>query len=563
MTNGVVHIVGAGPGDPGLLTLRAAECLREADAVVFDRLVDRRVLALCREDAEFVDVGKHPEHHAVPQGEINRILVRLAREGKSVVRVKGGDPFVFGRGGEECACLRGQGIRYEVVPGVTSAVAVPAYAGIPVTHRDYASSFHVFTGHMRAERRNAAASSSAESSEAAHLDFDAIARLEGTLVFLMGVKNLASICAGLMRSGMDANRSAAVIENGTTASQRVVNGTVGTLAALAHAHDIASPSVTIIGEVAALSERLSWFGVQEGILEDLIPARVDTCESPCDPMHAGIRQSFIPSDSASTKRLSGRTVVLTRPADQAAPMRQALEALGARVILLPLIRTIDVADSSALAEALSRLEKYKWLVFTSTNGVEAFFRHFRAAGRDVRALSGIRIAVIGPVTRDALVSRNLLPEYMAETHTTACLAQGLASRVGKHERILVARSEIAGSEFADILDRAGLLFDEVPVYTTVQEELSFETKTAFLKELESETIDYVTFTSPSTVHAFDALFGMNILAKAKQVRIVAIGPVTAKSCRDAGLHVHATAAEHVGAGILRSIIACETGGTPC
>lgn len=535
MKKGFVAIMGAGPGDPGLLTVRASERLQTAEAVVHDRLVDPRVLACCAPEALRIDVGKQPDHHPVPQTEINRMLVRLAEEGRRVVRLKGGDPFVFGRGGEECAYLREHGIPYEVVPGISSAIAAPAYAGIPMTHRDVSSSFHVFTGHFRAEEESAEGEPG--------LDYAAIARLEGTLVFLMGMKHLRAICEGLAANGVPPERPAAVVENGTTPRQRVISGTLGTLADLAEEKGATAPAVVVVGETAAMAERLGWF--------DPAKRRQGVCVVSCP--HSG-EDETMPSDEP----LMGRTVAVTRPPDQSLHLLERLKALGAHVRSLPLIRICDPKDSSVAEAAIGSLGQYSWLAFTSVNGVESFFRLLLKQGRDARSLYHLKLAVVGPATRDSLLAHGFRTDCMPSVHNGVGLAQALSERICAGERLLVARSEIAGMDMSDMLHAYGISFTDAAVYGTEPAELEPAQQQAFRRDLMHGVIDVLTFASPSAVSAYVAAFGAESVGMAPGVRTAAIGPATARTCLDAGIRVDAVAKDHTENGLVQLVVSMLT-----
>ena len=343
---GSVILVGAGPGDPGLLTQKGRQAIENAQVVVYDRLVSPAILSLIPRDAEKINVGKESSNHLVPQEEINRILLRKAQEDKRVVRLKGGDPFLFGRGGEELELLEAAGIPFQVVPGVTSALSVPAYAGIPVTHRDFCSSVHIITGHARAEAE-------------LHIDFEALRRTGGTLVFLMSVSSLPRICRGLLDAGMAPDMPAAVVERGTLPRQRKLISSLEKLPQDAKAAGVKSPAIIVVGKVCALSSRFDWF--------DGLP-------------------------------MKGKTVVVTRPEDRSGTLTQRLRELGAEVVDYPCIRTVAREENPELEEAMENLSRYRCLVFTSPTGPEIFFRRLRAAGRDARALSGLTLAAIGPKT---------------------------------------------------------------------------------------------------------------------------------------------------------------------
>ena len=403
---GKVWLVGAGPGDVGLFTLRGHEVMEDADCVVYDRLVGEGVLALIPENAERVDVGKSGGHHPIPQREIEAVLLDRARAGKRVVRLKGGDPFLFGRGGEEAEALRAAGIPFEVVPGVTSALSVPAYAGIPVTHRGLSSALRVITAH-------------AEQGGLPDLDFDTLARAKGeTLVFLMGVKNAGALCERLINAGMDAATPAAVIERGTTARQRCVTGELGTLKKRMEEEKVTPPAILVIGPVAKLAERLEW-------------------------------RTALP--------LSGLRVAVTRPKERAGRLARMLRDKGAEVLEFPCIAT------EVLPGTLPSLEGFDWAGFTSVTGVEAIFTLLARDGRDVRELGPAKIAAIGPATAEALRLHGLRVDFMPEVYDSAHLAAGLAQRGGK---MLFLRAEMGSPELTEILRARGADFLEVPLYRT-------------------------------------------------------------------------------------------------
>ncbi len=348
---GKVYLIGAGPGDPGLLGLKAKECLETADAVVYDRLADPRILAFARKDAEMVYVGKASANHTMRQPDINKLLVKLAQEGKTVARLKGGDPFVFGRGGEEAIELLEAGQPFEFVPGVTSAIAVAEYAGIPVTHRHVATSFAVITGHEDPTKG------------ASTINWKGLATAVDTLVFLMGVENIEKISSQLIANGRSADCPAAVIRWGTHPEQRTLVTTLGNAAADVKANNLKPPAIFLVGEVVKLREQLQWF---------------------------------------DNKPLFGQTIIVTRARAQASDLTKKLEALGAKVIEVPAIKIVPAADYAPLDAAVQALSEYKWLVFTSANGVEYFFERLLLAGKDARALAGVKLAAIGSATADAL-----------------------------------------------------------------------------------------------------------------------------------------------------------------
>ena len=359
-----VYLIGAGPGDSGLLTLRGKEILECADVVVYDRLVSPAILGMCNPKAKMVDVGKMPTHHKVKQSEINKLLVQFAKENPSgvIARLKGGDPFVFGRGGEEALELVDAGVEFEVVPGITSAISVPAYAGIPVSHRGIATSFHIITGHEKAE-------SNGELS----LDFETLAKNQGTLIFLMGIANMDFIAKRLIECGKDPKTPLAFIEKGTTPYQRTVMATLETAGETIVRENVTAPAITIMGDVVELGKTLAW-------------------------------KKNLP--------LSGRRLVVTRAAKQASGITARLTALGAEVIETPMIETRDVALTS-----WADLANFDLLAFTSTNGVESFFKQLLASGRDIRELAGKKIASVGKITEKKLLEYGIRCDYVPEDHT--------------------------------------------------------------------------------------------------------------------------------------------------
>ena len=461
---GRVWLVGAGPGDAGLLTLRGREVLQDAEAVVYDRLVGDGVLAMIPSGAERVDVGKSGGSHPVPQREIEALLVRLALSGRRVVRLKGGDPFLFGRGGEEAEALRQHGVPFEVVPGVTSAVAAPAWAGIPVTHRGLASSLHVVTAHSR-------------EGGLPDLDFEALARLAGTLVFLMGVEGAPELCARLMGAGMAPETPAAAVERGTSARQRRVSATLRTLAEAMRDAGVCPPAVLVVGAVAALGERFDW-------------------------------RAALP--------LSGVRAAVTRPRERAGRLSRMLRDAGAEVLEVPCIAT------EPLEEPLSRIGGADWAVFTSAAGIEALTVRLAREGRDVRELGGTRLAAIGPATTEALRACGLRVDLMPDIYDGEHLAIALAGRVKAGEKVLLLRAEEHGPELTEGLRAAGVSLREVPLYRTCR-----------LRPELPEDLDMAFFTSASTVRAFAACAPAGWRGWTG-VAALCIGRQTARAAREAG-----------------------------
>ncbi|MBQ8692745.1 MAG: uroporphyrinogen-III C-methyltransferase [Synergistaceae bacterium] len=454
-----VWLVGAGPGDPGLLTLRAREVIENAEAVVYDRLVGAGVLALMPEDAIKIDVGKNSGTHPVPQREIENILIEYARKGLRVVRLKGGDPFVFGRGGEEAEALVKADINFEIVPGVTSGIAAPAYAGIPVTHRNLASSLHFITAH-------------AKTGELPDINFDALAKLKhSTLLFYMGVETAGLVCEQLIKSGMSKDTPAAVIERGTTSKQREFISSLNNLPSEIAAHNIKSPAMILVGEVAGLSENLNW---------------------------------------RSNLKLSGVKIAVTRPKKRAGKLSRMLRDLGAEVLELPCIETEILHDAK-----LPDFNNYNWLAFTSVTGVEALFALLAESSRDIRELGNIKIAAIGKATADALRERGLRVDYMPEVYDGVNLAQGLANIMTQDEKLLMLRAKSGSRELNEILELNNINYEELAVY-----------ETKYLKCSVPDDLDMAVFTSASTVKAFIESCGDGF--KLDNIKAICIGLQTAR-----------------------------------
>ncbi len=441
--HGKVILVGAGPGASGLLTLRGLEAIKEADVVIYDRLVSPEILHMIPKAAKRINVGKHAGHHPVPQNEINQLLLDEARKGLCVVRLKGGDPFLFGRGGEELELLALHQIPFEVVPGITSALSVPAYAGIPVTHRDCCSSLHIITGHAK--------------SGALKIDYDALVRTQGTLIFLMGVAALPDICDGLLRAGMDPDMPAAVVEQGTTLKQRKVVASLSTLAGRAAAENIQSPAILIFGQVCRYSGDFDWF--------DQMP-------------------------------LKGKQIIVTRPADRIGTMVSRLRKLGAAVVEYPCIQTVPRNPNPKLDDAILHLSAYRWLVFTSPAGPGCFFDRLFALGKDIRALGNLKLATVGPKTAEMLHRYKLNADLVPQVYDTENLALKLAEQADGP--VFLCRSSIGSAILPETLAKKGIPFVDIPCYDTVYEvSENREEVLALLTERIS-----VTFTSASTVTGF-------------------------------------------------------------
>lgn len=478
-TNGKVWLVGAGPSDAGLITVKGLDVLRQADVVVYDNLVGIEILNLIPWAAQKIDVGKRSNNHPVPQHEINQILLTQALAGRNVVRLKGGDSFLFGRGGEELELISRHGIAFEVVPGITSALAVPAYAGIPVTHRDFCSSLHIVTGHTK-------------EGESPSINFEALVRLHGTIVFLMGVSSLNLITEGLLRAGMKAYTPAAIVESGTTSRQRKVISTLGGLGCAAAAAKIKAPSVIIVGDVCSLAAELSW---------------------------------------AEKRPLHGLRTVVTRPEGLCSELSKRIRQYGAEAVELPCIKTVPLEDMSVLEQALGSLDRYDWLIFTSAAGVEAVFEKLWSSGKDMRELYGKKIAVIGSATAEAVHRRGLRTDFMPSSYNVRTLARELPAVAGNDTRMLVLRAKEGSQDLNDGFDEAGIHYLDVPVYETVYNTDGLEFSRAIV---ENGEFDYALFTSASTVKGFvKALPGLEFTA----IKALCIGEQTAAEARKHGMQV--------------------------
>jgi uroporphyrinogen III methyltransferase/synthase len=478
----MVYLIGAGPGDPGLITVRGLALLRRADVVVYDQLASPELLKEAPAGAELLYVGKKAGAHAVPQGGINELLVQRARAGLTVVRLKGGDPFVFGRGGEEAEELAAAGIPFEVVPGVTSAVAVPAYAGIPVTHRRYTTLVTLITGHEDPTK------------EASTIPWSALGQNPGTLVFLMGVKNLGENCRRLIDAGRAADTPAAVIQSGTTLSQRTVVGNLATIADRARQADIKPPAVLVVGGVVDLAATLKWW---------------------------------------ENRPLWGKTALVTRSRDQASRLVDLLNAAGARCLEVPTLEIIPPADFAPLDTALQHLSRYEWVIFTSANGVRAFMDRLFHLGQDVRVLGRARLAVIGPATAEALRGYGLVADVVPNTFQAEGLLEVLEPKLLGGRRILLARAEQARDVLPEGLAELGVKVDVVPVYRA-RPPASVPPEAAGV--LESGQVDILTFTSSSTVHNFAGLVGQETFQQlAARGTVASIGPITSATLSEYGI----------------------------
>jgi len=485
-----VYLIGAGPGDPGLLTIRAKELIETCDVVVYDYLANKEFLKYAKADSEIIYVGKKGGDHTLPQDQINQLIIDKAKAGKSVARLKGGDPYVFGRGGEEAEELVAAGVPFEVVPGVTAGVAAPAYAGIPVTHRDFTTSVCFITGHEDPTKE-----------ESGH-NWEVYAKSNSTLVFYMGVKNLPMIAGRLMAGGRDRNTPVALVRWGTRSEQQSMVSTLEHVAADAEKRRFAAPSIIIVGGVCGLHDKLAWF---------------------------------------EKKPLLGRGVVVTRAREQASELADVLKQMGARVYEFPTISVEPLDDYAEVEQAILGLGAVDWLVFTSVNGVKHFWRQLGEIGLDTRALGGCSVAAIGPATAEALEKRGVTPDfvpakYVAEDVVAGLLALGVAGK-----NVLIPRAKVAREVLPEQLAKAGANVRVLPVYET---RLAQQDPAEIVDALEKGRIQAITFASSSTVENFFTLLTPETLKKHPEVKIACIGPVTAKTLERFGFAAAIQPAEY-------------------
>ena len=499
MNVGKVFLVGTGPGDTGLITVKGLECLKKADTVVYDRLVNTRLLSFARPGAELVYAGKAPDKHIMKQEEINNVLADEAKKGKVVVRLKGGDPFVFGRGGEEAQRLQEEGIPFEIVPGITSAVAVPAYAGIPVTHRDFTSTFTVITGHEDPDK------------EGSSINWERLASDPGTLVFLMGVNNLPLIAARLIAHGKDSAAPAALISWGTRAKQQVVTAALGSIAEEVKKKGLTSPAVMVVGEVVKLRERLNWY---------------------------------------ENKPLFGRRVLVTRSREQAGVLSEKIEELGGEAFEFPTIRIEPPVCYEPLDAAITKAGSFDWIIFTSVNGVRFFFERMRHLKADIRSLGKARVCAIGPKTAEMLEEKGIIVEMIPEKFCAESIIEKMGEKLKPGQKALLPRADLARPLLATSLRGLGVEVEEVVAYRTA---FTADKENILPEMLKAEEIDAVAFTSSSTVRNFVAFLGEEERKRLKDLTIACIGPVTAQTAESLGLKVDVTAANYTIDGLVEAL----------
>jgi uroporphyrinogen III methyltransferase/synthase len=501
---GTVHLVGGGPGDPGLVGLRAAHLLRTASVVAFDRLSPPEALALCAEDAELVDVGKLPDRHKLTQDEINALIVDRALAGEAVVRFKGGDPFVLARGSEEAQACLAAGVPFEVVPAVTSGIAAPAYAGIPVTHRHVSPAFAVVTGHEDPTK------------DETQVDYDALARFPGTLLLYMGVGRLRSIAEALVAGGKPTSTPVALVRWGSTPRQETITGTLADIADRVEAASFANPAIIVVGDVVALREELRWY---------------------------------------DTRPLHGRSVLVPRTRHQASALSERLRALGAEPVEAPTIAIEPGREPERLRAALASVRDgaYDWMALTSVNGVDAVFEALEALGLDARSLARVHVAAVGSGTAEALARHGVRADLLPERFTTRGLADALLGTGEPARRILLPRADIATPVLTAALDEAGWTADEVEAYRTVP---ATALPDGVRERILSGDVDVLAFASSSTVRNLVALLDGEVPAS---TRVVSIGPVTSETCRDLGLRVEAEGDPHDLDGLVGAVVEAAGG----
>lgn len=506
---GIVYLVGAGPGDPGLLTLAGRDALRRAEVVVYDFLASPRLLDLAPPGALRIAAGKTSGHALLRQPEINAVLAEHAALGRVVVRLKGGDPSIFGRGAEEAEYLRDRGIAFRIVPGVTAAIGAAAYAGLPLTHREVSSAVAFVTGHGDPEHPTTNPTS------AGRLDWDALARFPGTLVVYMGAARIAGLCRVLVAAGKPATTPAALVEAATLPRQRTVAGTLADLADRAEATGIAAPALMIVGEVALRRPGLDWF--------ESLP-------------------------------LAGRRILMTRPAEESDRSAAAIEALGAEVIAAPMVRILPVEDTGPLDAAIARLGSFDWLVFTSSNGVRHFFDRVDRLGLDLRVAGHLRLAAIGPTTAQALRDLRLRADVVPATYRSEALADALRPLVAG-QRVLLARADRGREVLRDVLGPVA----EVEQVATYRNADAPTLDDAAADRLRAGTVDWVTLTSPAIAERFRALIPAEAEPHVgRSIRLASLSPVTSEAVRRLGWPVAAEAEDATWDGVVRAIVAAES-----
>ena len=501
MRNAKVYLVGAGPGDPGLITVKGRECIETADVIIYDYLASPTLLNHAQKKAEIIYVGKKGGDHTLSQDGINSLIVEKAKAGFKVCRLKGGDPFIFGRGGEEAEVLAAKGIPFEVVPGVTSAVAAAAYAGIPLTHRKLTATLAFVTGHEDPHK------------DESNIDWESLAKGIGTLVFFMGVKNLPDITQKLIANGKSPDTPVAVVRWGTTPSQKTVTGTLDNITERVQKAGMKAPAIIVVGEVVDLRETLKWF---------------------------------------ESRPLAGKRIVVTRAREQASDMVRRLSDLGAECLEFPTIKVVPPENVKPLKEAIERLRDYDWIVFTSVNGVKFFFGLLFEMNKDVRALNHLKIAAIGPATAQKLFKYGLKSDIIPKNYRAEAVVEAFSKEQLNGKKILLPRAKEARPVLPVELRKMGAKVDEVTTYITEKDRDNADLLT---KQLQEKTIDLISFTSSSTVKNFKALLPPDSFNKLMNgIAIASIGPITSDTAKELGFDVHITAKDYTIPGLCEAIL---------
>ncbi|MPW26277.1 uroporphyrinogen-III C-methyltransferase [Alkalibaculum sp. M08DMB] len=498
--SGKVFLVGAGPGDYKLITMKGLECIKDADVIVYDRLASPKLLTYKRNECELIYVGKESSNHTKTQDEINEIICEKALEGKIVTRLKGGDPYVFGRGGEEGQYLIDRGVDVEVIPGITSAIGGLAYAGIPITHRDYASSFHVITGHLKEENQE--------------LNWEVLAKLKGTLVFLMGMSELKNISANLIGNGMKANTPVAVINWATTERQKVAVGTLDDIYDITLREGLSSPSLIAVGDVVKMRGSLNFF---------------------------------------ENKLLNGKKVLVTRARAQSSTLSDKIYNLGGTPIEFPTIKIEDLSEEKSITDEIMKVKEYNYIIFTSQNGVKLFFNRMIDLGLDMRQLANATIVAIGNVTAQEIKKYNLIADIVPKKYIAEGIYEELENRLSSDDKILIPRAKESRDFLVDELNKICFV-KELKVYQTVLGE-GIQSQDNIKKMIMNKEIDYITFTSSSTVKNLVKMIGDPEILK--NSHLISIGPITSKTMMELGLEVYREAEDYDIDGIIKVLVDCK------
>jgi len=501
MKENTVYLVGAGPGDFGLFTVKSVELVKKADILIYDNLVNRRILDYCSSDCEQIYVGKQSSNHAMKQEDINKLLVKKGKEFKSVVRLKGGDPYIFGRGGEEAIELRENNVNFEVINGISSAYSVPTCAGIPVTQRGVAASVSFITGHEDPTKNKS------------DINWESLSFATQTLVFLMGVKNLPNIVEQLTKYGRKKTTPVAIIQKGTYPTQKTVVGTLETIIEIANKNNIKPPSIIVVGDVVNYREKVNWF---------------------------------------EKRPLFGKSIIVTRAREQASKVVLELEDLGANVIEMPVIKIAQISDYSTLDDEIENIKKYNWIIFTSVNGVIHFFKRLNEIKLDTRHLANSKICAIGTATNDELKKYGLVADLIPKRFISDEIAKQLKEDNEIEEKsFLLPRADIAPDNLPETLRQNGAsIVSDIPVYKTIEDDTVNNSE--YSEILEKISYDLVTFTSSSTVKNFAKILDKLNIKISDEIKCAAIGPVTEKTAKELGFNVVFTAKEHTISGLVNS-----------